>query len=67
MVRPLVRRVVAVGHRTDRDEADDAIVDARELRQLAGEGAVGVGVDQLTLASRAAYQSSHRSAEDAAV
>ena len=52
---------------TTSDEADDAIVGASEVRQLAGEGAVGVGVDQLTLASRAAYQSSHRSAGDAAV
>ena len=67
MIGPLVRRVVAVGHRTDRDQADDPVVGLGQLGQFCGEGAVRGVVDQVTLASRAAYQSSHRSSGVAAV
>jgi hypothetical protein len=53
VVRPLVRRVVLSGRRADCDQADDPVVGPGALRQLGGEGPVGVGVDRLTLASGA--------------
>jgi hypothetical protein len=67
VIRPLVGRIVELGRRPDRDQADDPVVGPSTLGQLGGEGAKGGSVDQLTLASRAAYQSSHRSSGAAAV
>jgi hypothetical protein len=67
VIRPLVGRIVEIRRRPDRDQADDAVVGTCPLGQLGGEGAKGGSVDQLTLASRAAYQSSHRSSGAAAV
>jgi hypothetical protein len=67
VIRPLVGRIVELGRRPDRDEADDPVVGLSTLGQFGGKSAKGGSVDQLTLASRAAYQSSHRSSGAAAV
>jgi hypothetical protein len=52
VVRPLVGRVVLLGRRAHRDQADDAVVGPCALGQLGGEGPVGVGVDGVSLEPR---------------